>query len=315
MEIQEEYELLPISKFQKNVDELKKLNKDLVKEISQEPEAGGFKACRGAAGLGVMCCCTALCCICPDSKSGILRQIKQGSIGMLISFGKLVKKLPPGLYAFNPCTQRIIVVEMRAQMLDIGMQNLLTKDNATVMVDGYVHFAVIEPEKAIFKAKNYVRMISSFTQGTMKSIVAEHTLTEMLTNRKAIEKKLTGIIDEKTHPYGLKVFSIETMRVQLPDMMERAMAVVAERGKQAEANVIDARGSLESAKVFREAADVFGENEVSLQLHYFEVLKKLASEHNSMMVVPDNVLRETRRIQRERFEAAERKKKGLGFWH
>lgn len=133
-------------------------------------------------------------------------------------------------------------------------------------------------------------MIRFFTQGVMKTIIAEHTLTEILVKRKEIEKKLTQIIDDKTDQYGLKVFNIETQKIQLPVEMDRAMAAVAEAQKQSEARLIDAKGNLESAKIFKDAADILGENEISLQLQYFETLKFIAAEKNKTIIVPDSLL-------------------------
>jgi regulator of protease activity HflC (stomatin/prohibitin superfamily) len=167
---------------------------------------------------------------------------------------------------------------------------LLTKDNVTLYVDAYVNFRVTDPEKATFKVVSYMNMIRFFTQGVMKTIIAEHTLTDILVKRKEIEKKITKIIDDKTDQYGLKVFNIETQKIQLPVEMDRAMAAVAESQKQSEARLIDAKGNLESAKIFKDAADILGENEISLQLQYFETLKFIAAEKNKTIIVPDSLL-------------------------
>jgi len=110
----------------------------------------------------------------------------------------------------NPCSEHIEIMEMRAQIMDVGFQSLLTKDNVTIEVDAYVNFKVDNPEKAYFKVQNYSSMIRFFTQGAMKSVVSENTLTNLLENRTAVEKKLTEIISEKAEPFGLKVMLIET---------------------------------------------------------------------------------------------------------
>lgn len=129
----------------------------------------------------------------------------------------------------------------------------------------------------------------------MKTIVAERTLTQLLINRKEIEKSITDIIDDKTDNFGIKVICIETQSVQLPSNMERAMATVAESEKEAEAKIIDARGNLESAKIFREAADELSKNPISLQLQYFETLREIAAEKNSTIIIPDSILSSLRK--------------------
>lgn len=124
----------------------------------------------------------------------------------------------------------------------------------------------------------------------MKSICAEHTLSELLTNRKNIEKKITNIIDEKTDSYGIKVICIETQTISLPKKMERIMATVAESEKMSEARVIDAKGYFESAKIFKNAADELSKNIISLELQYFETLKHIAAENNSTILIPDSII-------------------------
>lgn len=261
-------------------------DEDLYRPISHNSEAYGYKKCLNLCGeiSQKLQCCFASC------GCGPLVVIDQGFVGLRVVFGKYSEKLPPGLYSFNPCSERIIKVDMRAQVHAIPNQTLLTKDNVTLFIDAYASFRVTVPENATFKVTDYRSMINFMTQGTMKTIIAEHTLTEMLGNRKSIEKKITEIIDEKTEAYGVKVYNIETQKIQLPREMDRAMATVAESEKQSEARIIDARGNLESAKIFREAADELGKNEISLQLQYFETLKYIAAEKNSTIIVPDSIL-------------------------
>jgi len=159
-----------------------------------------------------------------------------------------------------------------------------------VYLDAYVHYKIVVPEWAQFNATDSKSLIKFMSSGVMKTVVAEHTLSELLSNRKVIESKITEIIDHKTEEYGIKVVDIETQRIQLPHQMERAMATVAETEKQAEARVIDARGSLESAKIFKDAADELSKNPVSIQLQYFETLKHIAAEKNSTIIVPDSII-------------------------
>ena len=262
------------------------MDTELNKPYDEKAENGGYKSCLTCCG-GCQVKCQFLCAVCG---CGPIKVIEQGSVGLKLRFGKYVSKLKPGMYTFNPCSEVIQVIDMRAQVLDVGNQSLLTKDNVTLYVDAYVNFRVTDPEKATFKVVDYMSMIRFFTQGVMKTIIAEHTLTDILVKRKEIEGKITQIIDEKTDQYGLKVFNIETQKIQLPVEMDRAMAAVAESQKQSEARLIDAKGNLESAKIFKDAADILGENEISLQLQYFETLKFIAAEKNKTIIVPDSIL-------------------------
>jgi regulator of protease activity HflC (stomatin/prohibitin superfamily) len=262
------------------------MDQELDKPYAKNEESTNYMGCLECCGN----CQRNLQCICVSCGKGPLMTVQQGQVGLRVRFGKYVSKLKPGLYTYNPCSEKILIVETRAQVLDVGQQTLLTKDNVTVYVDAYVNYRIVVPENAMFKVVNYHQMIRYFTQGVMKTIVAEHTLSEMLTSRKKIERKLTEIIDEKTDPYGLKVFTIETQKIELPVAMERAMATVAETEKQSEARLIDAKGNLESAKIFKEAADELSKNEISLQLQYFETLKYIAAEKNKTIIVPDSIL-------------------------
>lgn len=214
---------------------------------SGQSEGNGYKFCLNFFGN----CNKNFCCLCAACRAGPVIVIQQGQVGLITEFGKYLKKVGPGLYSFNNLTQRTIVVDMRAKLFDLGKQSLLTKDSVTVNVDAYVHYRIINPEAAIFHVENYQQLVKFMTSGVMKTIVAEHTLAELLSNRKTIEKKITEIIDQKTHKYGILVIDIETQSIDLPKQMERAMATVAEAEKQSEARVIDARGNLESAKIFK----------------------------------------------------------------
>jgi len=248
--------------------------------------AAGYASC-------IKCCGNIpklVCCICAACDCGPVRRIPTGMIGLLSEFGRFIRKLEPGLHSFNQCAQTILVVDLKTQILNIPAQMLLTKDNVTVQVDAFVTYRLAVPELAVFKVRNYQDLVNFMTQGVMKTIVAERTLSELLVNRNEIEKAITGIIDDKTDPYGIKVISIETRSINLPTSMERAMATVAESKKESEAKVIDAKGSLESAKIFRKAADELKGNPISLQLQYFETLKGIASENNSTIIVPDSIL-------------------------
>ena len=232
------------------------------------------------------------CCILAAFEKGPMKRISTGHIGLLTEFGRLIGKLEPGLHTYNPCSQKILVVDLRTRVLKIPPQMLLTKDNVTLTVDGYVLYKIVIPELAIYKVDNYERLVNYMTQGVLKSIVSERTLGELLVCRDEIEEAMTKDIDRKTDRFGIKVVAIEMQSMDLPNDMERAMATVAESKKESEAKVIDAQGNLESAKIFRMAADEMRGNPISLQLQYFEMIKAVAVENDSTIVVTDNVIRD-----------------------
>lgn len=208
----------------------------------------------------------------------------------MTEFGRVIEKLEPGLHTINQCSQKVYLISIMTQLIDIPPQQLLTKDSVSIRVDAYVTFKIRCPELATYKVANYLTLIKLQTQGVLKSVVAERNLAELLVNRHEVEKALTKIIDEKTDPYGIDVLSIETKGITLPPNMERAMATVAESKKEAEAKVIDAQGNLKSAKIFRKAADELKANPISVELQYFETLKTIAAENKSTLIVPDSIM-------------------------
>lgn len=255
-------------------------------------------SCYGGCLKGCGACCSVSCCLFAACGCGWIREIRQGYIGMLIEFGKLVRKLGPGIHAINPCTQKVLQVDMRVQSLNTAPQKLLTRDCCTVTLDVFVNYKIVIPELAMFKIKNYFEFLNLTVQTVMKTIVSERSLSELLSNRAEIEKATTDIMDEKAHPFGIDVISIETQSLQLPRAIERAMAVCAESEKESEAKVIQARGSLESAKAFSEAGEELGKNPLSLELKYFQTMKEVAMEHQSTLVVPHSILPKLERIMK-----------------
>ena len=182
------------------------------------------------------------------------------------------------------------MVDMRIQCLNTEKQKLLTRDNVTVQIDVSVNYKIVIPEYALYKSTNYYSFLSLTVESVMKAIVAERTLSQLLVNRKEIEKSITQIMDEKLHQYGIDVLSIETQSFQLPVNMERAMATVAESEKESDAKAIKAKGNLESAKAFRQAADELGKNLISMELKYFETMKEVAAAAPSILVVTNSIM-------------------------
>jgi len=277
------------------VEDQKNLGLELSKNIHNEygkdfrDKANNNASCY--AGLIRSCGCIpqVICCPCAPCGGGPVTSVPTGSIGLLMEFEKVISKLEPGLHTINPCSQKVIVVSLMTQVIDVPVQSLLTKDSVTIYVDAFVTYRVRCAELAIFKVDNAPTLILLLTQGVLKAVVAERDLSDFLVNREEVEKSLTQIIDEKTDPYGIEVLSIETKSVKLPPNMERAMATVAESRKEAEAKVIDAEGNLNSAMIFRKAADELGEG-ISIKLQYFETLKTIAASNNTTMIIPSTLI-------------------------
>jgi len=232
------------------------------------------------------------CCVCAPCGCGPVRKIPTGHIGLLSEFGRVIAKLEPGLHTINNCSQELITVSLMTQVIDIPVQELLTRDNVSIRIDAYVAFRIRCPELAVYKVSNIMRLIELLTQGVLKSVVAERNLSDLLINRDEVEEAITNIIDRETDPFGIDVQNIETKNILLPEKMKVAMATVAESKKEAEAKVVDAEGSLQSAKIFKNAADELRKNPISVQLQYFEVLKQIASNqsNSSTLIIPDSIL-------------------------
>lgn len=256
--------------------------------------AGCYAGCLKCAG----CLPISLCCLCSACGCGPIKEVKQGYMGLLVELGKLKRKLGPGLHSYNPCTEKIVTVDLRVQSMNTPEQKLLTKDSVTVWIDVFVNFRILVPELALFKIANYYQFLTLTVESVMKSIVAERTLVQLLGNRKEIEKSTTTIMDEKVFPYGIDVTSIETQSIRLPMNMERAMATVAESEKASEAKQVKAKGSLESARAFRLAADELGKNPLSLELKYFETMKEVARDTPSLLFVTDSYASKVRDMGR-----------------
>lgn len=228
----------------------------------------------------------ALCFFCAPCRCGPLIEIPQGYIGIVMEFGKFVRKVGPGLHSFNSCTEEIKKVDIRTQSHRIPPQDLITRDNIALKIDCFVLFKVAIPEMAVFKLDNYNQYITYETMGTMKTVIAEKTLTEVLANQEEIEDTIRDKIDHDADKYGLHIQAMEIKKIELHSNMVTAMATIALTEKEMEAKIMNAKGDFESARIFREAADELSKNPVSLQLHYFETLKEISTEKSKMTLMP-----------------------------
>lgn len=211
--------------------------------------------------------------------------IHEGHEGLYTEFGKFIKKVGPGIHSYNPVSQKVDSIDCRAQIYNIPVQQQLTRDNVQITVDAFCQYKILLAELAHFRCKSVGMLINYMVQGTMKAIYAENSLKDLLVNRKTIEKKITEHIDQLTDPYGVKVQYIGSSKLQLPTSMINSMSTIAESEKQKEAKMIDASASLESAESWKLAADELSKNKNSITLKYYEILKFIATNQNSTLVL------------------------------
>jgi regulator of protease activity HflC (stomatin/prohibitin superfamily) len=192
----------------------------------------------------------------------------------------------PGLvFIFWPL-EKMVKVSLRTVVLDVPPQDIITRDNVSVKVNAVVYFRVVEPAKAIVEVENYLYATSQLAQTTLRSVLGQADLDELLSEREHLNAKLQEIIDAQTDPWGIKVSMVELKHVDLPQEMQRAMARQAEAEREKRAKIIHAAGELEASAKLAEAADVMGRNPMTLQLRYLQTLTEISAEKNSTILFP-----------------------------
>ncbi|MDX1643880.1 MAG: slipin family protein [Thermoanaerobaculia bacterium] len=192
----------------------------------------------------------------------------------------------PGLvFIFWPF-ERMVKVSLRTVVHDVPEQDVITRDNVSVKVNAVVYFRVVDPSKAVVEVEDYLYATSQIAQTTLRSILGQADLDELLSERDKLNDQLQSIIDAHTDPWGIKVSSVEVKHVDLPQEMQRAMARQAEAEREKRAKVIHAEGELQASRGLREAADTLSRNPMTLQLRYLQTLTEIATEHSSTVVFP-----------------------------
>ncbi len=206
--------------------------------------------------------------------------------GVVFRLGRLVGARGPGLFFLIPIIERMVRVDQRVITMDVPPQEVITLDNVTIKVNAVLYFMVVEPEKAIVKVMDYIRATMQIAQTTLRSVVGQVELDELLAHREAINERLQRIIDEQTEPWGVKVTIVEVKDVELPQGMQRAMAKQAEAEREKRAKIIHADGELAASRMLAEAATVIASEPVTLQLRYLQTLTEIAVEKNSTIIFP-----------------------------
>jgi len=206
--------------------------------------------------------------------------------GVVFRLGRLVGAKGPGLFFIIPFIDRWVKVDLRVVTMDVPSQEIITKDNVTVRVNAVVYFRVVDPEASVVKVLDHIRATSQISQTTLRNVVGQSELDELLTQREKLNQMLQRIIDEHTDPWGVKVSTVEIKEVELAEEMKRMMAAQAEAERERRAKIIHAEGEFQASEKLAQAGGVIAREPVTLQLRYLQTLTEIATERNSTLIFP-----------------------------
>ncbi len=212
--------------------------------------------------------------------------LKQYERGVVLRLGRYSRTLGPGFNFIIPFVDKVANVDIRILTFDIPSQDVITKDNISVKVNGVLLFQVFEPERATLSVENYFSATSQLAQTTLRSVCGEADLDDLLSKRDEINAKIQEIIDSKTEPFGVKVSTVELKQVDLPQEMQRAMAKQAEAERLRRSKIIQAEGEYQASERLKDAAKILSSEQGSMQLRYLETLQSIAQENNSTIIFP-----------------------------
>ena len=214
-----------------------------------------------------------------------VRIVNEYERGVIFSLGRIKGAKGPGLFFLVPIRDKMIKVDLRTVTMDVPPQDVITRDNVPARVNAVVYFRVVDPNKSVIEVENYVLATSQISQTTLRSVLGQKDLDDLLTNREQINEELQSIIDEQADPWGIKVSVVEVKDVEIPQQMQRAMARQAESERERRAKIIAAEGEYQASQRLREAADIL-ESPTALQLRLFQTLNEVANEQNSTVILP-----------------------------
>jgi regulator of protease activity HflC (stomatin/prohibitin superfamily) len=216
-----------------------------------------------------------------------IKVLREYERGVIFRLGRVLSKPKgPGLILVFPPIDRIVRVSLRIVVMDIPPQDVITKDNVSVKVNAVVYFRVMEPQKAVLEVQDFLYATSQLAQTTLRSVLGEVELDELLSNRERLNAQLQEIIDKHTDPWGIKVQLVEMKHVDLPENMVRAIARQAEAERERRAKVIHAEGEFQASDKLKQAADIISGNPQALQLRFLGTLAEIATEKNSTIIFP-----------------------------
>ncbi len=218
--------------------------------------------------------------------SNAIRILREYERGVVFRLGRLIGEKGPGLVFLIPMIDKMVKVSLRTVVLDIPPQDVITKDNVSLKVNAVVYFRVINAANAFVKVENYLFATSQLSQTTLRSILGQSELDDLLAQRDKINQQLQKIIDEHTEPWGIKVSNVEVKQIDLPPEMQRAMARQAEAERERRAKIVHAEGELQASQKLMEAANIIGQNPIALQLRFLQTLTEVAADKNSTILFP-----------------------------
>jgi len=216
----------------------------------------------------------------------IVKIAREYERGIVFRLGRLLRAKGPGVILLIPMVDRMLKIDLRVVTLDIPRQEMMTRDNVPVTVDAVVYFRVVTPEDAVVKVENFSKATYLLAQTTLRSVLGQHELDELLSQRDRINQQLQRVIDEATEPWGVKVTLVEVRDVILPESMKRAMARQAEVERERRAKIINAEGEFQAADKLVQAAAKIAAQPIALQLRYLQAMTEVASEQNSTTIFP-----------------------------
>lgn len=215
-----------------------------------------------------------------------LRILREYERGVIFRLGKSLGAKGPGVILLIPVVDRMVRLDLRVITVAVPKQEMMTKDNVPVTVDAVVYFRVLDPESAITKVRDFLEATSLIAQTTLRSVIGQSELDEVLSHRDKINQQLQSIIDRQTEPWGIKVTSVEVKDVMLPESMKRAMAGQAESERERRAKIINAEGEFQAAEKLVQAGGMIATQPIALQLRYLQTMREISSEHSTVAFIP-----------------------------
>ena len=215
-----------------------------------------------------------------------LRILREYERGVIFRLGKLLGQKGPGVILLIPIVDKMVKMDLRVVTIDVARQEVMTRDNVPVSVDAVVYFRVVDPISAVIKVENFWKATSLIAQTTLRSVLGQAELDELLSHREKINHTLQEIIDRQTDPWGVKVTSVEVKDVSLPEGMKRAMAKQAEAERERRAKIVNAEGEFQAAEKMVQAAAMISKEPIALQLRFLQTMREISSEHNTTTFLP-----------------------------
>lgn len=216
----------------------------------------------------------------------MFRVLREYERGVIFTLGRFYKIKGPGLIIIIPVIQQMVKVDLRTIVMDVPTQDVISRDNVSVQVNAVIYFKVVDPERAIVQVENYLEATSQLSQTTLRSVLGQHELDDMLAERERLNADIQTILDKQTAAWGIKVANVEIKHVDLNETMVRALAKQAEAERERRAKVIHAMGEAEAAEKLAEAAKVLSAQDQAIQLRYLQTLVEIAGDKSSTLVFP-----------------------------